>query len=43
MSSKFGHQEDFEKVIARGQEGTYYIDDGNELEFFEIIELSSRM
>ncbi len=39
MSSKFGHQEDFEKVIARGQTGTYYIDDGNELEFFEIIEL----
>jgi nitrogenase molybdenum-iron protein alpha chain len=39
MSSKFGHQEDFEKVIARGQSGTYYIDDGNELEFFEIIEL----
>ena len=39
MSSKFGHEEDFEKVIARGQEGTYYIDDGNELEFFEIIDL----
>ena len=39
MSSKFGHQEDFEKVIARGQDGTYYIDDGNELEFFEIIDL----
>ncbi len=39
MSSKFGHQEDFEKVIARGLEGTYYIDDGNELEFFEIIDL----
>ena len=39
MSSKFGHQEDFEKVIARGQNGTYYIDDGNELEFFEIIDL----
>jgi nitrogenase molybdenum-iron protein alpha chain len=38
MSSKFGHQEDFEKVIARGQTGTYYIDDGNELEFFEILE-----
>ena len=39
MSSKFGHEEDFEKVIARGREGTYYIDDGNELEFFEIIDL----
>ena len=39
MSSKFGHQEDFEKVIARGQEGAYYVDDGNELEFFEIIDL----
>jgi nitrogenase molybdenum-iron protein alpha chain len=39
MSSKFGHEEDFEKVIARGRDGTYYIDDGNELEFFEIIEL----
>jgi nitrogenase vanadium-iron protein alpha chain len=38
MSSKFGHQEDFEKVIARGREGTYYIDDANELEFFEVIE-----
>lgn len=38
MSSKFGHQEDFEKVIARGREGTIYIDDGNELEFFEVIE-----
>jgi nitrogenase molybdenum-iron protein alpha chain len=37
MSSKFGHQEDFEKVIARGREGTIYIDDGNELEFFEVI------
>jgi len=24
MSSKFGHEEDFEKVIARGREGTYY-------------------
>jgi nitrogenase molybdenum-iron protein alpha chain len=39
MSSKFGHEEDFEKVIARGRDGTYYIDDGNELEFFEIIDL----
>jgi nitrogenase molybdenum-iron protein alpha chain len=39
MSSKFGHQEDFEKVIARGREGTVYIDDGNELEFFEVIEM----
>ncbi|MBD2434002.1 MULTISPECIES: nitrogenase vanadium-iron protein, alpha chain [Fischerella] len=39
MSSKFGHQEDFEKVIARGQEGTIYIDDGNELEFFEVLEI----
>jgi nitrogenase molybdenum-iron protein alpha chain len=39
MSSKFGHQEDFEKVIARGKEGTLYIDDGNELEFFEVIEM----
>ncbi|BBB89815.1 MAG TPA: nitrogenase vanadium-iron protein, alpha chain [Methylomusa anaerophila] len=39
MSSKFGHQEDFEKVIARGQVGTVYIDDGNELEFFEVIEM----
>ena len=39
MSSKFGHQEDFEKVIARGQDGTIYIDDGNELEFFEVLEL----
>ena len=39
MASKFGHEEDFEKVIARGREGTYYIDDGNELEFFEIIGL----
>ena len=28
MSSKFGHQEDFEKVIAHGQEGAYYVDDG---------------
>ena len=27
MSSKFGHQEDFEKVIARGRTGTIYIDD----------------
>ncbi|WP_311774788.1 nitrogenase vanadium-iron protein, alpha chain [Nostoc sp. 2RC] len=39
MSSKFGHQEDFEKVIARGDEGTIYIDDGNELEFFEVLEM----
>jgi nitrogenase molybdenum-iron protein alpha chain len=39
MSSKFGHQEDFEKVIARGKTGTIYIDDGNELEFFEVIEM----
>ncbi len=39
MSSKFGHQEDFEKVIARGRVGTIYIDDGNELEFFEVIEM----
>ncbi|MEH1789574.1 MAG: nitrogenase vanadium-iron protein, alpha chain [Nostoc sp.] len=39
MSSKFGHQEDFEKVIARGEEGTVYIDDGNELEFFEVLEM----
>ncbi|MEH2148417.1 nitrogenase vanadium-iron protein, alpha chain, partial [Nostoc sp.] len=39
MSSKFGHQEDFEKVIARGEEGTIYIDDGNELEFFEVLEM----
>lgn len=38
MSSKFGHQEDFEKVIARGRVGTIYIDDGNELEFFEVLE-----
>ncbi len=37
MSSKFGHEEDFEKVIARGREGTYYVNDPNELEFFEII------
>ena len=37
MSSKFGHQEDFEKVIARGDVGTIYIDDGNELEFFEVL------
>ena len=39
MSSKFGHQEDFEKVIARGRTGTIYIDDGNELEFFEVLEM----
>ena len=39
MSSKFGHQEDFEKVIARGRNGTIYIDDGNELEFFEVIDM----
>jgi vanadium-dependent nitrogenase alpha chain len=39
MSSKFGHQEDFEKVIARGRVGTVYIDDANELEFFEVIEM----
>ena len=38
MSSKFGHQEDFEKVIARGRVGTIYIDDGNELEFFEVLD-----
>ena len=38
MSSKFGHQEDFEKVISRGSEGTIYVDDGNELEFFEVLE-----
>ena len=37
MSSKFGHQEDFEKVIARGDDGAVYIDDGNELEFFEVL------
>jgi nitrogenase molybdenum-iron protein alpha chain len=37
MASKFGHQEDFEKVIARGNIGTIYIDDGNELEFFEVL------
>jgi nitrogenase vanadium-iron protein alpha chain len=37
MSSKFGHQEDFEKVIARGNEGAIYIDDANELEFFEVL------
>jgi nitrogenase molybdenum-iron protein alpha chain len=40
MSSKFGHQEDFEKVISRGREGTIYVDDGNELEFFEVLEMS---
>lgn len=39
MSSKFGHQEDFEKVIARGRVDTIYIDDANELEFFEVIEM----
>jgi nitrogenase vanadium-iron protein alpha chain len=39
MSSKFGHQEDFEKVISRGKAGTIYIDDGNELEFFEVLEM----
>jgi nitrogenase vanadium-iron protein alpha chain len=39
MSSKFGHQEDFEKVISRGREGTIYIDDGNELEFFEVLDM----
>lgn len=39
MSSKFGHQEDFEKVIARGRKGAIYIDDGNELEFFEVIDM----
>lgn len=39
MSSKFGHQEDFEKVIARGREGSVYIDDGNEQEFFEVIDM----
>lgn len=39
MSSKFGHQEDFEKVIARGRVGTVYIDDANELEFFEVINM----
>jgi len=39
MSSKFGHQEDFEKVIARGRKGAVYIDDGNELEFFEVIDM----
>ncbi len=37
MSSKFGHQEDFEKIIARGRAGTFYIDDANELEFFEVL------
>lgn len=37
MSSKFGHQEDFEKVIARGREGAFYLDDPNELEFFEVL------
>ncbi|HBE76223.1 MAG TPA: nitrogenase vanadium-iron protein, alpha chain [Firmicutes bacterium] len=39
MSSKFGHQEDFEKVIARGNVGAIYIDDANELEFFEVLEM----
>ncbi len=39
MSSKFGHQEDFEKVISRGSVGALYIDDGNELEFFEVIKM----
>jgi len=39
MSSKFGHQEDFEKVIARGDDGAIYINDGNELEFFEVLEM----
>jgi nitrogenase molybdenum-iron protein alpha chain len=39
MSSKFGHQEDFEKVIARGADGAIYINDGNELEFFEVLEM----
>lgn len=38
MSSKFAHQEDFEKVIARGREGAIYLDDPNELEFFEVLE-----
>ena len=37
MSSKFGHQEDFEKIIARGRAGTFYIDDANELEFYEVL------
>jgi len=39
MSCKFGHPDDFEKAISRGSEGTIYIDDGNELEFFEVIEM----
>lgn len=39
MSSKFGHQEDFEKVISRGNEGAIYIDDANELEFFDVLEM----
>jgi len=39
MSCKFGHPDDFEKAISRGKEGTIYIDDGNELEFFEVIEM----
>ncbi|APM39166.1 nitrogenase vanadium-iron protein, alpha chain [Clostridium kluyveri] len=38
MSSKFGHQEDFEKVIARGKTGAIYLDDANELEFFEVLD-----
>ncbi len=39
MSSKFGHQEDFEKVIARGRVGAVYIDDANEKEFFEVVDM----
>lgn len=39
MSSKFAHQEDFEKVIARGNEGAIYINDPNEQEFFEVLDM----
>ncbi len=35
MSSKFGHQEDFEKVIARGRVGTVYIDDETNSSFLK--------
>jgi len=39
QSQKFDRAKGFfEKVIARGRDGTIYIDDGNELEFFEVIE-----
>lgn len=36
--SRAGYEEDFEKSLSRSREGTIYIDDGNELELFGVLD-----